>query len=349
MEADDRAWTGDLTHVERFTRSPRTHHIFQALRVLEAAFADAPPLGTARRPKDDPIRLGQEPTVAFQRTTITDYRPPSGAGPGKLTNLAFGLFGPGGPLPAHVTEYARERAVNHRDPTLVAFADMLTHRVMGLFYRAWTTGQPAVDFDRGEGGRFDGCVAALAGIPSPALTGRDAMPDNARRHFAAFLSPGPRHPDGLRAILSGFFGMACTIDEFVGCWLDLDPSDTWRLGAAIGLGQGTVIGERVWSRSAKFRIRLGPMSRTDYDRLLPGGDAIARLTAIVRTYAGDALDFEVTLVLREDEVPRACLDGAARLGLTSWVGPRAPGRDADDLDIEPMQIRAAAPQGVTNP
>jgi type VI secretion system protein ImpH len=32
--------------------------------------------------------------------------------------LSFGLFGPNGPLPVHMTEYARERIHHHQDTSL---------------------------------------------------------------------------------------------------------------------------------------------------------------------------------------------------------------------------------------
>ncbi|MDT1062313.1 type VI secretion system baseplate subunit TssG [Paracoccus sp. CPCC 101403] len=338
MDSAKRSGAGAVTHYDHLVASFPRFHLFHALRVIEAHFADHPPLGTARRPREDPLRLGQDPSTAFPPHTITRFDPPDGAGRGQLRQQAFGLFGPHGPLPLHLTDYARDRMINQRDPTLVAFADLLTHRLAQLFYRAWTTGQPAADLDRGMGGRIERKIAALSGHAGPAFQNRDAMPDLARRHFAAFLSPGPRHPDGLRAIVSTFFDTGVAVEEFVGCWLELEPDDRWRLGSGSGLGLGTCIGERVWSRTAKFRLRLGPLSRADYDRLLPGTPALERLAAIVRNYCGLALDWDVVLVLRADQVPQTCLDGDTRLGLTSWLGARPSAADADDLHLSPPEM-----------
>lgn len=335
MASGDRIGADDLTHYDRFCQTPQAFHIFQALRILEARFADAPRLGESKRPLEDRVRLGQEAEMAFERTTIRSFTPP-GAGPGVLTNRFFGLFGPNGPLPTHLTEYARDRAVNGRDPTFLAFANMLTHRMMSLLYRSWTTGQPSASYDRGAGGRFEGKVAAIAGVMGKGLRDRDAMPDAARSHFAAYLSAGPRHAEGLVAMVQAFFRAPVSLQQFVGSWLDLEPGDRWQLGAAAGLGRATSIGTRVWSRSAKFRLRIGPLSLTDYQRLLPGSASVARLTSIVRAYVGDALDWDVNLVLRGDQVPRAVLGGDTRLGQTSWIGRRDPSRLADDLFLSPQ-------------
>lgn len=335
MATGDRTGADDLTQYDRFCQTPQAFHIFQALRVLEARFSDAPLLGSSKRPLEDRIRLGQEAELAFERTTIRDFTPP-GAKPGVLTNRFFGLFGPNGPLPTHLTEYARDRAINGRDPTFLAFANMLTHRMMSLLYRAWATGQPSASYDRGAGGRFEGKVAAFAGAAGKSLRDRDAMPDAARSHFAAHLSAGPRHADGLVAMVQAFFRAPVSLQQFVGSWLDLEPGDRWQLGAAAGLGRATSIGERVWSRSAKFRLRIGPLNLAEYQRLLPGSPSVERLTSVVRSYVGDALDWDVNVVLRGDQVPRAVLGGDTRLGQTSWIGRRDPSRPAADLFLSPQ-------------
>ncbi len=333
--------TDDLTHHERLSAKPETYHIFLALRVLEAAFADAPRLGESRRPRQDKVRLAQEPTLAYQRTTLTGYEAP-GAKPGRLTNLFYGLFGPHGPLPPHLTEYARERQRTYRDPTFAAFANMLTHRSMSLFYRAWAAGEPTAGFDRGENEPFERQVAALSGYAGERLRARDAMPDLTKRHFAGHLGRAVRNPAGLTAILSSFFGTRVTLQEFIGTWLKLEPDDRWQLGAMAGLGRATSIGEAVWTRNAKFRLRIGPLSLEEYLGLLPGSGGLARLAAIVRNYVGDALDWDLNLVLSGDAVPVAVLGADTRLGQTSWIGGRPDGHDADDLYLTALDAQRAA-------
>ncbi len=77
---------------------------------------------------------------------------------------SFGLFGPNGPLPTHLTEYVHERIVHHQDHSLAAFADIFHHRATLLFYRAWADAQPAVSLDRADNSRFVDYLACLAGI-----------------------------------------------------------------------------------------------------------------------------------------------------------------------------------------
>ncbi len=325
-----------LNHLAGLEEQPWNYHVFLAMRIVESAGSQGRPLGVTQRPNEDTVRIAQEPSLAYPPSTLSGFVPPKDGVPGVLTNRFFGMFGPNGPLPLHLTEFARDRLVNERDRTFVAFADMLTHRLATLLFRAWKTGQPAPSFDRGEDARVETKVAALAGYHGRELRQRDAMPDLAKRHFAGALAAGPRSPEGLVAMLSGFFSAPVGMREFVGCWLELEPDDQWHLGGAVGLGQGTNVGSQVWSRAAKFRLSVGPLGRADYERLLPGGASLERLTAIVRNYVGDTLDWDLNLVLKADDVPEAQLGGDTRLGLTSWIGQRPDGRDADDLYVSPQ-------------
>ena len=343
MASRSRSEPDDLTLHDLFRERADQFQIFQALRILEAQAPDAPRLGEARSPRDEPLRIGQAPDMAFPTSGIESYAPGAPGRPARLINRIFGLFGPHGPLPLHLTKYARNRLRNQRDGTLVAFADMLTHRFVTLIYRAWREGQPAASFDRAQDALSDK-VAALAGYNARGLRGRDAMPDNAKLHFAAHLALGQRTPEGLLAMVGQFFDAPIEIEEFVGTWLDLEPDDRWSLGRAAGLGglgQATSLGSHVWSRSAKFRLVIGPVPMADYTRLLPGGDGFARLQAIIRNYVGDTLDCDVRLVLRGADMPRLGLDGAGRLGQTTWLrslrDDDAPPADAGDLLLYPAR------------
>jgi type VI secretion system protein ImpH len=348
MATRDGSGADHLTHFQRLIDDPESHHIFLALRIIDAQFGDAPRMGESRRPREDAVRLGQEPRMAFPPTTISAFKAP-GTAPGKLTNRFFGFFGPHGPLPVHLTEYARERQVNHRDPSFVAFADMLTHRLMSLMFRAWSTGNPAVDFDRGTDTEFSRHVSALAGFHGTALTQRDAMPDLAKRHFAGLMGSAVKNAEGLVAILSGFLQAPVRIQEFIGSWLELEADDQWQLGKGGGLGQTTSIGARVWSRNAKFRLIIGPVPLADYQRLLPGQPTMNKLAAIVRNYVGDALDYDVNVVLKASDVPQSVLGQSTQLGLTSWLGPRKSSADADELYLEPQHLGERASRDIVAP
>ena len=77
--------------------------------------------------------------MGFAPSTVAEVRQREENGLHEVSILSFGLFGPNGPLPVHMTEYARERIHHHQDHSLSAFADLFHHRLTLLFYRAGRT------------------------------------------------------------------------------------------------------------------------------------------------------------------------------------------------------------------
>ncbi len=337
MANPDRTSSYALDLFEALRREPYAFHFFQALRRLECLYRDRPRLGKSVRLADDPVRLAQEPSLAFAPATLAAFDP---GGDGRLPRLSeyfLGLFGPQGPLPLHLTEYARDRLRNHGDRTLARFADIFHHRMLCLFYRAWADAQPTVSFDRPETDRFHVYIGAPFGLGMPSLWNRDAAPDLAKFHYAGRLVGQTRNPEGLQAILADFFNLPVRIETFVGHWLPLSEASRCRLGETPNtglLGMTAVIGERVWDCQYKFRIVIGPTSLEEFQRFLPGSDSLRRLVAWVRNYIGDELLWDVNLILKREEVPPLKLGEGTQLGWTTWLTTQPLNRDADDLKLD---------------
>ena len=318
----------------RIEAEPYGFGFFEALRRLEAGRSDGGRLGSSLRAGEDPVRIGQEPTLIFAPATLAAFKASALGSPARLATFFFGLFGPNGGLPLHLTEFARERLRNHGDPTFSRFVDLFHHRMFSLYYRAWAQAQAAVSLDRPETDEFGRLVASLIGLGEPELRERDGMPDLAKLHYSGRLACQTRNAEGLEAIVGDFFRIACRIEEFHPRWVSLPRRSLCFLGASPDtglLGSTATIGERIEVWHHKFRIRLGPMSLADYMRLLPDGRSLARLAPVVRNYIGEELDWDVCLCLFKQEVPGVKLGKAGRLGWTSWLETGRRARDAEDL------------------
>jgi type VI secretion system protein ImpH len=333
-----------VTFFARLAEAPFRYDFYQTLRRIECLHAEKPRWGTARRPVDEPVRLGQDPDLSFAPAPLASFDMADPGRPPRLQVRLFGLFGPNGPLPIHLTEYARERMRHTGDLTLARFLDLFHHRFIALFYRAWAQAQPSVNRDRPEQDRFTVYLGALLGLAPPAFRNRDTVPDLAKFFHAGQLLRQPRNAEGLIAILRHYFGMPVAIQEFVGGWLDLSERDRTSLRrAGAPLGAGAVLGTRVWDRQHKMRVRMGPLTYREYEALLPGGDRLREVVDWVRGYLGFELAWDLGLVLARGEVPALALGRGGRLGWTTWLGHRAADADADDLriDAEALVARGA--------
>ena len=339
-----------VTLLQRLETEPAAFDFYAALRLLECAHPALPRIGQAQRPREEAVRFGQQPSLAFEPAMLAalerpDEDAPDGAAPRLLIHF-FGLLGANGPLPVHLTEYIRDRLRNGSDPTLARFLDVFQHRMISLLYRAWSSAQPAVSLDRPGADRFAGYVGSLIGIGMDSLRARDAVPDFAKLHYAGRLAPHAASAAGLAAILSDFFKVPVRVQEFVGHWMALPASGLCRLRSgpdAEVLGQTTVMGKQVWNAQHKFRLLIGPLDAAQLRRLLPGTDGMRRLTDWVRQYAGLTQDWDVNLVVKKEARPALKLGQTAQLGWTSWIGSQPPARDDRQLRFAPQ--RHPQPEG----
>jgi type VI secretion system protein ImpH len=335
--------TDTLGFFSALAEAPYAFDFYQTLRRLECLFSDKPRWGEALRPVDEEVRLGQEPELSFAPAPLAWFGTPPGERRPRLQVRLFGLFGPNGPLPLHLTEYARERARNANDRTFSRFADMFHHRFIALFYRAWAQGQPHVSRDRPDRDRVAGYVASLLGLMPATFRGRDSVPDVAKLFQVGMLVRHVRNADGLRMILEHFFKVPVHIEEFVAHWLALPPSERTYLGrSGTLLGAGAVAGSQVWDRQHKFRVQIGALTLEEYESFLPGGARLVKLVHWVRFYFSMELDWDVQLILKAEQVPPLTLDRTRRLGWTTWLGDRPGTRAASDLCLHPETFLAGA-------
>lgn len=336
MAGSNRASTKAVELLAELGSNPHRFEFYAAMRLLDALHPELPRLGRASRPAQEPIRLGQEPSLAFAASMLAGFEARTPEAADRLDVNFFGMFGPNGPLPLHLTEYARDRDRHEHDPTFRRFADVFHHRMLSLFYRAWADAQPAISLDRSDDDRYFGYLGSLIGLGSPSAWDRDELPDHARVYLAGLLSMQNRPAEGLRSAVEEYLRVPVSLEEFVGEWLDLPEMNYLRLGIseqACLLGVTTTAGARTWYRQGRIRIVCGPLDFDDFTRLLPSGSSLARLNALVRSYAGDELEWELQLLLEVVDVPSIRLGVAGQLGWTTWLGTRMSDNDADDVVI----------------
>ncbi len=299
------------------------YSLFALLRALERRFPQQPRLGESLSAQDDPVRVHQPPHLMF---APTDVRSLENAGRHPvLEQFSFGLFGPNGGLPTHLTEYAFERRYQFSDPTLSDFVNLFQHRMATLFYRAWANADPATSHDRPDTDRFRVFVGALMGLGDAAAWKRDGVADAAKLSRVGQMGPQSRSAWNLEATLSSYFGLPMSLRQFVGSWLPIPEFDRCRLGDRSGaatLGVGASIGEATWQCQHQFEIIIGPLRMAEFVDFLPGSPGLRELRDLVRLYTSDEWTWQARLLLRAGEVPAARLDGRTRLGWSTWLGGR---------------------------
>ena len=308
---------------------------FQAVRLLERLHPGRQPVGGFVDPADEVVHFVTNPDTVFPASEIHSLQL-GGGGPARLAVNFMGLTGHEGVLPYSYSLLVSER-LRARDATLRDFFDLFHHRMISLFYRAWEKYRFGVAHERDRRDIVTQHLKDLVGIGAGQLQERLAISDDVLLFYAGLLAPQQRSAAALEQLVGDYFGVRVEVEQFVGGWYPLSAATQCAVGedddASEQLGWGAVAGDEVWDPQARVRLRLGPLTRRQYDQFLPNGSAFEPLQTLTRFFCGDQLDFEVQLQLARDEVPGCALgiDGpGSPLGWCTWMRSQEFARDPDD-------------------
>jgi len=319
-------WGSGSTTRDRLVADASAFDFYQAVRVLSLLHSDRE---TSHRQHSFPVRFRSqmdanfpgsdihEVTLASEKDTIAEM----------VVNF-LGLAGAHGPLPAVYTEQMLRRG----ESALRDFLNIFNHRLILLVYRIHEMHHPELTHQRPDQGLAANHIFAIFGWgrdPESAIRNRMSIPDRALLHYGGLLAQRPRSAVGLQILMGDYFQIPVAVEEFCGAWFDLS-SDQWtRLGESGSganqvLGNGAILGKRVWDQNAGITIRLGPLDLKTFKKFLPGEAAYKALGDLARVYLGDEIDFSLKLELRDDQIPwtelRSAANSAVALGRLSWLG-----------------------------
>lgn len=339
MADDARQPLPDLAVRDTLTES---YDFFELLRQLENRGSGL--FGHSGRPDREPARLGQHVRLGFSTQDVVKFEEATDKTTARVTVANLGLLGPEGPMPLHVTRWVLDRmsqrwfagadAHQTSDTTFVEFVNILQHRMIALFYRAWADAHPGVQVERAVGGRVRSMLEAMAGIGLPETrNSQDPDLDAVKLRQAAALAGQVDGPERLTLFVAEVFKVPVQLKEFVASWLEVPAALQTRLGqASASLGRSATIGPRSFSRQNRVELRIGPLDLETYKTFLPGSKRLPVLKRAVRDLIGELLDVDLRLVLARSEVPPARI-GAAQLGRTAWLAPPAERGDAEDMRL----------------
>ncbi len=298
------------------------YDFFSALCLLEKHHKTR--FGESKTPKDDPILLGQSAHMSFVPTALDKIVGLNKTGHKRLDVFFFGLFGPNGPMPYHLTEkvFLDGRHSRNKKTATQNFFNIFHHRFISLFYRAWANKEPTAQLGRDGRDKFQFYLGSIAGYGLPSLRGRDTFDDYSKAHFAGYLSGKIRHKEGLENIIKQLYGIQSTIIEFVGEWLSVSTEHQCGLKEkryAKQLGINTSLGKNSWQSQYKFQVQLGPLSLAEYEDALPGSKKLTLINETIRNYMRDEIQWEIILLLKKPEIPIIRIGKYGQLGWTSWL------------------------------
>ena len=329
----------DLLHSamgEALADDPCSFEFFQAVTLLQRLQSTRRPIGGFSNPEDEVVRFRVNQRLGFPASEIQKLELNENKPAGMMVNF-MGLTGPEGILPYTYSELILERA-RAKDFSLASFLDIFNHRAISLFYRAWQKSRFPVTYASESRDFFSQYLLDLVGLGTNGLRNRQEIEDEALLHYVSLVAMQSRSAVALEQVLADFFQVPVEIQQFTGAWYAIDRSTQCEMNdrdsSSTQVGSGAVVGDAIWDRQGRVRIRIGPVGIEQYNDFLPQGSAYAALRAITRFFSNDTIDFEVQLVLDRGEVPMIELGSnashPARLGWVSWAKTAPMTLDPDD-------------------
>ncbi|HEX8240438.1 MAG TPA: type VI secretion system baseplate subunit TssG [Allosphingosinicella sp.] len=342
MASADRPAPDHLTFLAESAATARRFGLFALVRRAEARAGALPRLGRSKRPALNVVDLAQAPTLAFPGSTIDAIRVKDGRA--KVDGFWLGLTGPMGALPTHLTEFAVYERRYGRTQPFGDFLDMLSGRMLQLFYRAWADSQPAAQADRPWDDRFGTYLGALSGAMEGVAP--DAVfPAPARLHYAAVFA-GRRSSAAIEDALTHLLGLPAEVIDFQPRWRDIERDEQTSLGRRFAtIGADAVVGRRVRVVSDAFRIVLRAKDFSSFETLLPSGIRFPLAAEALDAFAPDHLEWDIQVELDERHAPPARLDGRSRLGWGTWLAPAGREILRRDVRLRRGSLRKGKRQG----
>lgn len=244
-----------------------------------------------------------------------------------VTPAFFGLLGVHGALPLHYTEQIAGRESIKRDFAARAFLDVFSNRATALFWSAWKKYRLPLHYRSDHDEHYRSRLLALAGAADSGTRtrtrtrsqgGASVFPDEAVASYAAAARHWPMSSVYLQQTLSEYFCVPVQAKPLAGRWYGVprDHLSSWTQsgGTNMTLGSTVLAGERLWQCDIGVQLVIGPLSKSDHEAFLPGFDRAVTLGRLVTMLAGATTEYEISLVLRRDEVSPARLGASGRLG-----------------------------------
>lgn len=340
MAAPHRPTPDHLSFLQRAAEKAERYGFFALVRGAEARAPHLPRVGTARTPAQNVADFSHSPTMGFPGQTVERIET-GAAGRPRIRSLFLGLTGPMGPLPLHLTEYAHYERRTGRSQPFGRFLDLLTDRLLQLFYRAWADTQPHVQADRSMDDRWAVYLGALSGAVA-GVAEDDPFPAMARLPYVG-VYVSRRSATAIQEALSQVLRAPVRIEEFVLSRRMIDPADRTRLSAAGGfsrLGVDAIAGGWTMTAEDTFRVLLRAPDMEVYESLLPGGTRHELAQSALDAFAPSHLEWELQLELDERKARPATLNGRTSLGRTGWLAPQ--GRDIVRKDARLRRRRGSS-------
>lgn len=316
---------------------PYRFEFHQAVKLLEYLNPKAAPFGETVDPINEVVSVKSRvyleslssdiyslEHVEVPKTSFV-FQPP-------VMNVNFmGIAGIQGPLPYPYTEMIIQR-VRAGDSSLKDFLDIFNHRLISILHRIRKQYMISLNTVTPEKTEIAVGLKSFLGIGQKALQNRLHVQDRSLLDYAGLFWINPRSAEGLETVLKSYFNVNLSVKKCVGGWRPLSKDQVTFIGAQgqwQKLGQGAVLGTRVWDQQGFITLDIGPLNPDQLDIILPNGLGFKKMQDLIKLYAGPTITCNTRITVNTP--PSLRLGQKSYLGWRTWIGNHL--KSGDDVRI----------------
>lgn len=325
MAGTDRLASPDMTSELKLDllKEGYSFSFFQAMRLLRLLSRKSPADQTGVQIENEAVRIRPALSLGFPKADIDRIEEAADDEDDRffVTANFLGLYGSSSPLPAFYTEDLMEET-SEDESAARDFIDIINHRLYELFYGCCTKYRQVLAVAEFGSSTHMERLFCLLGIGGKSLRSKIDNPMALLRYVGLFTQM-PRSAMGLETILKDVLkGMAVSVIPCVAHKAKIPPDQRLALGSSRhGLGENCVLGQEIEDRMGKFKIQVGPLDKTGFQRFYPGAEAYSRISFLTEMYIMESLSYDLEVILAEGEAQTACLGDPERskIGLNTWI------------------------------
>jgi len=345
--------------VESLLAVARRTNFFPLVAMLERVMAESVRIGGDGPPSAESIRFRHDPALTFSVGDITsatvrriplDPESPHGATRPvvELVTTFLGLTGSTSPMPLYLAE-----EISHEDEVSARrdFLDVFHHRLVSILYRAVMRYSLAREHRIREQDLWMERTLSLSGMDPDTFVKRSAIPLSKLLQLVTLVGRRARGArtveSALRLIVDDYLGEGPTLrlEEYAGDWVPITNEQQCCLGERNNvLGDHAMLGGKLFDRSNRFQVVVGPLDAKGRSCFSPGGRGLRALREGMQLLVRESLDYDVELHMEEGATKpfRLSTREPSRLGADTRIGRSRDGevirlRNVGRIPLEPFE------------
>jgi type VI secretion system protein ImpH len=296
---------------------------FQTMRLLHLLCSDSGGMESANASEFDCVRVRPKLSLAFPSADVDRIEETEDKEKARFQVTAnfLGLYGISSPLPTFYTEDLMDEAADDESVTR-EFIDVINHRIFQLLYDCLCKYQQSLQVVELNNTRHAERLFCLMGMGEKKL--RSGIPDSCRLiRYVGLFTQMPRSALGLETLLrDALNGMPVTVIPCLERKAKIPDDQKLFVGSCDHfLGRNCFLGEEITDRMGKFRIRIGPLDKKQFQSFYPEAEIYNTVTFLTNMYVLEPLEYDLEIILAWGEAETVCLGDpeCSRLGLNTWV------------------------------